>query len=248
MPSYAQVVGNCWIMHTVGLTDAVTERISQPARNAQSIAIDGRWRKESGRLCVGRGQGWCAIIHLQPSDICYERWDKIQHNTLDRANSIEVLEEAIRYRRGIESLDTLPQRKTPAPWKQRHPKKYSEGYMSSDVFIGVNDLKYSLHDIPIEKIGMKKPDRFGICLMSFCRKIGSDWVYLSGLRRFAIRTFGAFWEARPLSRGLVSTTHPCFLCFDTAKLDRPDAAYLRSEKNLQKNIAPVENMRLSTIF
>lgn len=53
-------------------------------------------------------------------------------------------------------------------WKQRHPQKYSEGYMSSDVFIGVNDLNYSLHDIPIEKIGMKKPDRFGVCLMSFC--------------------------------------------------------------------------------
>ena len=43
-----------------------------------------------------------------------------------------------------------------------------------------------------------------------------------------IRTFGAFCEARPLSRGLVSTAHPYFLLFDTAKLDRPDAAYLRS--------------------
>lgn len=49
-----------------------------------------------------------------------------------------------------------------------------------------------------------------------------------------IRTFGAFCEARPLSRGLVSTAHPYFLLFDTAKLDRPDAAYLRSKKNFLK--------------
>ena len=68
------------------------------------------------------------------------------------------------------------------------------------------------------------------------RKIGSDLVYLSGLRRFAIRTFGAFWESRLLNRGLVSTAHPYFLLFDTAKLDSPDAAYLRSHKNLQKII------------
>lgn len=47
-------------------------------------------------------------------------------------------------------------------------------------------------------------------------------------------TFGAFCEARPLSRGLFSTAHPYFLLFDTAKLDSPDAAYLRSKKNLQK--------------
>lgn len=77
-----------------------------------------------------------------------------------------------------------------------------------------------------------------------------DWLrlslFLSGLRRFAIRTFGAFCEARPLSRGLVSfsesgkpimTAHPYFLLFDTAKLDRPDAAYLRSRKKLQKNFS-----------
>ena len=49
-----------------------------------------------------------------------------------------------------------------------------------------------------------------------------------------IRTFGAFCEARPLSRGLVSTAHPYFLLFDTAKLDSPDAAYLRSKKKLPK--------------
>ncbi len=40
--------------------------------------------------------------------------------------------------------------------------------------------------------------------------------------------FRSLFEARPLSRGLVSTAHPCFLLFDTAKLDRPDAAYLRT--------------------
>ena len=57
------------------------------------------------------------------------------------------------------------------------------------------------------------------------------------------RTFGAFLEARPLSRGLVSfsesgrpitTAHPYFLLFDTAKLDSPDAAYLRSQKKHHK--------------
>ena len=40
--------------------------------------------------------------------------------------------------------------------------------------------------------------------------------------------FRSLFEARPLSRGLVSTAHSCFLLFDTAKLDRPDAAYLRT--------------------
>ena len=67
------------------------------------------------------------------------------------------------------------------------------------------------------------------------------------------RTFGAFCEARPISRGPVSfsesgkpikTAHPCFLLFippsdealkvDTAKLDGADAAYLRREKKLEK--------------
>ena len=42
--------------------------------------------------------------------------------------------------------------------------------------------------------------------------------------------FRSLFEARPLSRGLVSTAHPCFLLFDTAKLDRADAAYLRTKK------------------
>lgn len=37
-----------------------------------------------------------------------------------------------------------------------------------------------------------------------------------------------------LSPGAISTAHPCFLSFDTAKLGRPNPAYLRSEKNLQK--------------
>ena len=50
-------------------------------------------------------------------------------------------------------------------------------------------------------------------------------------------------EALPLSRGLVSfsesgrpitTAHPYFLLFYTAKLDSPDAAYLRSQKKLHK--------------
>lgn len=49
-----------------------------------------------------------------------------------------------------------------------------------------------------------------------------------------IRTFGAFWEARPLSGGLVSTAHPYFLLFDTAKLDSPNAAYLRSREKTSK--------------
>ena len=42
MASYVQAVGNCWIMPIDGLTDAVTVRISLPARNAQHIAIDLR--------------------------------------------------------------------------------------------------------------------------------------------------------------------------------------------------------------
>lgn len=50
--------------------------------------------------------------------------------------------------------------------------------------------------------------------------------------------FRSLFEARPLSRGLVSTAHPCFLLFDTAKLDRPHAAYLRTppKKNYLKKL------------
>ena len=77
-----------------------------------------------------------------------------------------------------------------------------------------------------------------------------DWLRLSLFQRaspICNSTFGAFCEARFLSRGLVSfsesgrpitTAHPYFLLFDTAKLDRQDAAYLRSKKNLQKNFTP----------
>ena len=36
------------------------------------------------------------------------------------------------------------------------------------------------------------------------------------------------FEARPLSRGLVSTTHPYFLSFDVAKLQPLSATYFRS--------------------
>lgn len=73
-----------------------------------------------------------------------------------------------------------------------------------------------------------------------------DWLRLSlFLAVFADLQFdfGAFWEARPLSGGLVSfsesgkpitTAHPYFLLFDTAKLDSPNAAYLRSRKKLSK--------------
>ena len=69
----------------------------------------------------------------------------------------------------------------------------------------------------------------------------------SGSRK--IRTFGAFCVARPISRGLVSfsesgwpitTAHPYFLLFDTAKLDRADAAYLRREKKLEKFFIPIK--------
>ena len=78
------------------------------------------------------------------------------------------------------------------------------------------------------------------------RKIGSDWVYFQRYSPICNSTFGAFWEARPLSRGLVSfsesgkpitTAHPYFLLFDTAKLDSPNAAYLRSRKKLQKKFS-----------
>ncbi len=73
-----------------------------------------------------------------------------------------------------------------------------------------------------------------------------DWLRLSLFQRsspICNSTFGAFCEARPLSGGLVSfsesgkpitTAHPDFLLFDTAKLDSPDAAYLRSRKKLSK--------------
>ena len=54
-----------------GLTDAVTVRISLPARNAPHIAIDQIWRRKSGRSCVGRGQGWLYIIHSLQSGICF---------------------------------------------------------------------------------------------------------------------------------------------------------------------------------
>ena len=73
-----------------------------------------------------------------------------------------------------------------------------------------------------------------------------DWFRLSLFQRaspICNSTFGAFCEARSLSRGLVSfsesgrpitTAHPYFLLFDTAKLDRPDAAYLRNQKKHHK--------------
>lgn len=53
-----------------------------------------------------------------------------------------------------------------------------------------------------------------------------------------------FCEARPLSRGLVSTAHPYFLLFDTAKLGRPDAAYLRSGEKSQKYFIALVNLRI----
>ena len=65
----------------------------------------------------------------------------------------------------------------------------------------------------------------------------TDWLRLSLFQRsspICNSTFRAFCEARPISRGLVSTGHPYFLLFDTAKLDSPNAAYQRSLKKLQK--------------
>lgn len=64
-----------------------------------------------------------------------------------------------------------------------------------------------------------------------------DWLRLSLFSAvFADLQFDfrSLFEARPLSRGLVSTAHPCFLLFDTAKLDSPNAAYLRSRKKFSK--------------
>ena len=42
IPSYVQVVRNCWIMPTADLTAAVTAKKKPPARNALLIAIDQR--------------------------------------------------------------------------------------------------------------------------------------------------------------------------------------------------------------
>lgn len=89
----------------------------------------------------------------------------------------------------------------------------------------------------------KIPFRQSPCVRHNPSKLG----FCSHLWRF--RIFGAFREARPLSRGLgsfsesgkpITTAHPYFLLFDTAKLDSPDAAYLRSKKNLQKKFAPIK--------
>lgn len=60
--------------------------------------------------------------------------------------------------------------------------------------------------------------------------------------------FRSLFEARPLSRGLVSTAHPCFLPFDTAKLDRPNAAYLRSQEQSSKNTEFRLKCRFGTLF
>ena len=64
-----------------------------------------------------------------------------------------------------------------------------------------------------------------------------DWLRLSLFKRsspICNSNFRSLFEARPLSRGLVSTAHPCFLLFDTAKLDRSDAAYLRNKRIFEK--------------
>ena len=71
-----------------------------------------------------------------------------------------------------------------------------------------------------------------------------DWLRLSLFKRsspICNSNFRSLFEARPLSRGLVSTAHPCFLLFDTAKLDRPDAAYLRNERIFEKNFFTILN-------
>ena len=76
----------------------------------------------------------------------------------------------------------------------------------------------------------------------------------SGIRRFAIRHSEPFGRLGPLAEGwflspkaasrLRPLTHTSFvylpsvdeLKVDTAKLDSPNAAYLRSQKKLQKNL------------
>lgn len=96
-------------------------------------------------------------------------------------------------------------------------------------------------------VTMRHPSFCGSRKISFrqspcVRHNPSKLRFCSHLWRF--RIFGAFREARPLSRGLgsfsesgkpITTAHPCFLPFDTAKLDTLDAAYLRSEG---KNYTP----------
>ena len=64
-----------------------------------------------------------------------------------------------------------------------------------------------------------------------------DWLRLSLFKRsspICNSNFRSLFEARPLSRGLVSTAHPCFLLFDTAKLYKRAASYLRIKKIFEK--------------
>ncbi len=54
-------------------------------------------------------------------------------------------------------------------WKQRHPNKYSAGYIGTALFVGMDNLEYAFDKLPAEKIGLPDTTALGMCMLLFCR-------------------------------------------------------------------------------